>query len=451
MTVHEPASGLERGREPGSTADRRWGAAAIWGLSLLLGCPSGAPEPTAICEGQEPRRVAGVDLVLLCPATFEMGCTAGQQGCQAQELPAHDVTLSRGLWMGRTEVTQAEFLALMAYNPSDFSACGAGCPVEQVSWHEAAAFTNAMSASEGLTACYACEGEGPSVRCAPDGEPVECAGYRLPTEAEWEFAARAGEDFVYSGSNDIDEVAWWAGTSGEPTRQVATKQANAWGLHDMSGNVWEWLNDWHDPLGGWGPALDPRGPDEGDARMTRGGSVYLTAPFARVTYRIGLFPEHIAPHAGFRVARTFDGSPHPGTLGPEVGGDWPDPGEWCSNGLDDDGDGDVDCHDPDCAADALCAGEFDCLDGRDDEGDGAVDCDDPDCDRRLICRHETACDDGIDNDGNGDIDCLDPICWADPACPSEPEDCSNGRDDDHDFLLDCADAGCAADPACAGR
>ncbi len=428
---------------------RRPGALRLLLAALLLAGCTEAADPPAECEGQEPRRVQGVDLVLLCPATFEMGCTAGEDRCQPQELPAHPVTLSRGLWIGRTEVTQAEFAALMDYNPSDFTSCGPECPVEQVSWFEAAAFANAMSAADGLQACYDCSGSQADVLCSPAVDPVECSGYRLPTEAEWEFAARGGEDFVFSGSDEIGDVGWYAGNSGEPTRQVATKAANGYGLHDMTGNVWEWLQDWHDPLGGWGPETDPSGPSTGDARITRGGSVYLTAAFARVSYRIGLFPAHIAPHAGFRIARTFDGSAHPGELGPDVGADWPDPGEWCTNGVDDDGDGDVDCADSDCGGEALCAGEFDCFDGLDNNGNALVDCDDPDCDRRLVCLHETDCSDGVDNDQNGDIDCLDPICWADPACPSTPEDCSNGLDDDHDFQMDCDDPGCASDPACA--
>jgi formylglycine-generating enzyme required for sulfatase activity len=168
----------------------------------------------------------------------------------------------------------------MGNNPCDFK--GANRPVEQVSWNDAQQFLEKLNAKLGN---------------AGGGQMV------LPTEAQWEYAARAGEWSTYAGSDQIDEVAWYAFNSDFETRPVATKKANAWGLHDMSGNVWEWCQDWHDhDLSG---GTDPMGPASGTARVGRGGFWGSSASDCRAAARNGyLTPTHRLTGLGFRVARS---------------------------------------------------------------------------------------------------------------------------------------------------
>jgi formylglycine-generating enzyme required for sulfatase activity len=240
----------------------------------------------------------GMKFVTISPGSFEMGCTAEQSDCNDDEKPAHTVTLSRGFEIQTTEVTQGQYRAVMGTNPSRFSSCGSDCPVEKVSWVDAIEFANALSKKEGLSPAYS--GTGDSIRWDKSAN-----GYRLPTEAEWEYAARAGKATLYSGSNEVGDVAWTKSNSSSKTHKVGTKKANAWGLHDMSGNVWEWC--WDRYSGSYyssSSVADPVGATSGVIRVFRGGRWSNDPTFARVAFRDGSVPSYRSGSGGLRLLRT---------------------------------------------------------------------------------------------------------------------------------------------------
>ena len=232
--------------------------------------------------------------------TFMMGASDDDEEAYDHEKPRHEVTLSRGFLMGKTPVTQALWEAVMGENPSYFSACGTECPVEQVSWYDAVGFCNALSQAVGLAPAYRIgEGEKPSVAC-----DFAAPGYRLPSEAEWEYAARAGTRLRYAGGDTVDEVGWYSGNSGKKTHPVAQKAPNAWGLYDMSGNVWEWVWDWYGAYAS-GVQQDPMGVSTGAYRVVRGGSWLYSSAGLRVSDRYWFAPGYRFRLFGFRLARTI--------------------------------------------------------------------------------------------------------------------------------------------------
>ena len=245
----------------------------------------------------------GIAMVPIAAGTFEMGCTpeqAADGNCESDELDVHTVTLTHDFLMAETEVTQAQYEAVTGQTPSFFADCD-DCPVEQVSWHDAAEFMNDLSSAEGLEACYSCAGG----LCTPVAATYDCAGYRLPTEAEWEYAARCNEGLLYAGSNDTGVVAWHTFNSDNVTHPVATKAPNACGLYDMSGNVWEWANDWYEESYGFDAEEDPLGGLSGFSRVRRGGGWDSDVTAGRVAYRIGLAPFISGTGIGFRTVRSM--------------------------------------------------------------------------------------------------------------------------------------------------
>ena len=209
----------------------------------------------------------------------------------------HRVRLTRCIEFCVVPVTQALYEAVMGQNPSHFK--GPMRPVEEVSWYEAVRFCNGASAAFGLPAAYRIgSGSEPSVEW--DQRSV---GFRLPTESEWEYAARAGTQHLYAGGDDLDAVGWFSGNSDKQTRPVGLRLSNAWGLHDMSGNVWEWCWDWKGAYAA-GAFTDPTGPASGSFRVFRGGSWCSATQYARVAYRDSHSPGDRYCDLGFRLLRT---------------------------------------------------------------------------------------------------------------------------------------------------
>jgi formylglycine-generating enzyme required for sulfatase activity len=217
----------------------------------------GKVKPIPKTPAQKPTKVNpkdGLTYVWIPPGTFQMGCSPGGNECGSHENPAHSVTITKGFWIGQTEVMQAAYQRVVGTNPSHFH--GDRLPVEQVSWDDANSYCQAV-------------------------------GMRLPTEAEWEYAARAGS--TASRYGDLDAVAWYRPNSGDQTHEVGQRQPNAWGLDDMLGNVSEWVADWYDVDGNYysqSPSQDPQGPSSGQFRVVRGGSWYTIYPLeVRVSNR----------------------------------------------------------------------------------------------------------------------------------------------------------------------
>ena len=257
-------------------------------------------------------------LVGLCRSRFAMGCTPALRAdgqCFTDEDPVREVTLTRDYLLGESEVTQGQWQAVMGNNPAASTGCGADCPVDRVNWWEALIFANAVSTAQGVSRCYLLTGctnavTDPVNECTgvtvntPSGSVYDCEGYRLPTEAEWENAARAGTDLVYGGSDTADDVARYSANSNAAVA-VQSRDANAWGLYDMSGNVQEWVWDWY--LGSYfavAPDTDPEGPSQTVVRGARGGHFASTAQAVRVSQRGRSAPGLRANTRGLRLART---------------------------------------------------------------------------------------------------------------------------------------------------
>jgi sulfatase modifying factor 1 len=273
----------------------------IDGYSTCDGDCDDTDDTVLLCPITHP---GGGDMILIPAGTFDMGCTAAQQAdgnCESEESPVHSVTLTHDFYMGETEVTQGEYQSIMGSNPSYFSSCGSTCPVEYITWHQMAEYANALSVLDGLTECFSClDGE-----CSTPNSPYTCDGYRLPTEAEWEYAARAGTDYVYSGSSTVGDVAWYHSNASSQPHPVAQKLPNDWGLYDMTGNVYEWVWDWYDSsYYSSSPSSDPEGPTSASSRVVRGGSWKIGASDARVAGRYGNTPSYRDSSLGFRLSRT---------------------------------------------------------------------------------------------------------------------------------------------------
>jgi formylglycine-generating enzyme required for sulfatase activity len=223
----------------------------------------------------EVRTFGGIEMVWCPPGGFLMGSPASEANRYDDERQ-HRVTLTRGFWMAKTETTQGQWESVMGENPSAFE--GEDLPVENVSWDDVQGWLEKMNETTPL----------------PSGWK-----WTLPTEAQWEYACRAGTETAFAG--DLDEMAWYDENSGSTTNPVGTKKANAWGLHDLHGNVWEWCSDWYGDYSS-GSSSDPTGATTGVIRVYRGGSWGNFAQDCRSAYRRGSTPGLRGNFLGFRPA-----------------------------------------------------------------------------------------------------------------------------------------------------
>ena len=211
------------------------------------------------------------EMIFVEGGTFQMGSSSGE----SDEKPIHSVTLS-AFNIGKYEVTQAQWKAVMGNNPSSFTGCD-DCPVENVSWNDVQQYISKLNSQTGKN-------------------------YRLPTEAEWEYSAKGGKSskgYTYSGSNNLNAVAWYTDNSGSKTHAVGGKKANELGIYDMAGNVWEWCSDWYGTYNRYSET-NPTGASSGQIRVLRGGSWYYDASSCRAAKRVRNDPDY-RYSLGFRL------------------------------------------------------------------------------------------------------------------------------------------------------
>ncbi len=415
-------------------------------------------EAPALC----PRDCPLEGFALVPPGSFEMGSPPQGDGWDeiGVELPQRTVHITRPLWAKKTEVTQEEWSALMGAEsrPSLHAGCGDDCPVEQVTWWEALAWCNARSTHEGLPECYTLNGcnentPGEGMVCGGvevntgDGNPLLCEGYRLPTEAEWEYFARAGTTtYFFTGKLSdrgdyepkLDPVAWyrgsekvsyavkdeednpfsWPGPRSLGTHPAGAKQANAWGLHDTAGNVAEWV--WNRFYWYWDlpdPDVDPvAGAQAEDSNVVRGGGFADTATGCRASSRSRVLHDARDGGVGFRPVRTVGIS--------------------------------LDCGDEGACDDANPCTTDECRDGScwhvplvcDDDNpcteDACLGTADGGCAHDAQAAEYRACvPDGISQDDSGA--CVSGTCMPEPICLGD--DCDDG---DPCTIDDCAGDGC---------
>lgn len=246
----------------------------LWG-NMVIGLFSRGDEKAANQASKELRSKFSYSMVLIPAGEFQMGTNY----IQTDSYPIHKVSLS-GFYLGKTEVTQAQWRAVMGSDPPELSFKGCDkCPVESVSWYDAQKFIKKLNLKTG-------------------------GNYRLPTEAEWEYAAKGGPGQAYTWRNNLDAIAWYGSNAGGKTHPVGQKKTNQLGLYDMRGNVAEWCQDWHDSnYYANSPSRNPQGPNTGFYKVFRGGSWRDSPDLVRVNVRVSGTPRLRYNPIGFRLAK----------------------------------------------------------------------------------------------------------------------------------------------------
>ena len=305
----EPPSPLPKSHKKRITAKVGWIIRLIVALTLIL---------IAIGTNIERKKKNDKEneLIFVKGGSFSMGSNDGEQ----DEQPVHQVMVS-SFYIGKCEVTQAAFSQYMQpeYDWESEYGLGDNYPAYYVSWYAAIKYCNLRSLAEGLTPCYSISGSTNPEAWGAVPTPLNATwdavtcnfsanGYRLPTEAEWEFAARGGvrdQGYKYSGSNDPGSVVWYDENSGNKTQVVGTKAANKLGIYDMSGNVWEWCWDWYSSIYySISSKDDPTGPKTGKYRLLRGGSWFYNASVCAVSHRSYIDATYAESSIGFRLCRS---------------------------------------------------------------------------------------------------------------------------------------------------
>ena len=267
------------------------------------------------CDGRAVYTPA--EWITIKAGTFTMGSPSTEKCREAgnfKETP-HKVTLTHSFTISDSETTQGQYENEMGTNPAHFVECGSDCPVDAVTWHQAVAYCNALSRADTLAVCYQCSPDCTEATTFEGAQIYNCPGYRLPTEAEWEYATRAGTTSAYySGSvincTDYDAnantIGWYFANSGMTLHETRQKAPNKWGLYDMPGSVWEWVHDWFEADLGSAAVTDPAGPVQPTiGRVLRGGSAQVKPQFMRSASRWNYQPpdSQLKLH-GFRCVRT---------------------------------------------------------------------------------------------------------------------------------------------------
>ena len=255
-----------------------WGLCAVVALSATVAYADEVNNKVSSKLIKEP--TSGIELVYVKGGCYQMGDIYGDGIPDEPERPVHKVCVDN-FFIGKFEVTQGQWKLVMGNNPSHNSNCGDNCPVENVSWNDVQDFIGKLNSKDG-------------------GDK-----YRLPTEAEFEFAQRSGgKSERYSGGNDVNSVAWYISNSGQTTHPVGTKVPNGLGIYDMSGNVWELVNDWYgSDYFANSPSNNPSGPISGVYRVKRGGCVTGTPDNQRVSRRDYVEPGVPGFFTGFRILK----------------------------------------------------------------------------------------------------------------------------------------------------